>query len=174
MRSSTVEKIATFRSLLRGQEDVFPRRWENQKTGKAGYSPVCCNEWVPNVCGKPRVRWGECPNQAFVRFSDDVMRSHLTGKAADFTAGVYPMLPDETVWFLAADFDKRTGCRLSQRSAMPREQQAFSLPSNDHALAMVLTHGSSSASLCQRPGRGVLVPITPTMERCPRHWLRLL
>jgi hypothetical protein len=26
----------------------------------------------------------------------------------DFSAGVYPMLPDETCWFLAADFDKRS------------------------------------------------------------------
>jgi hypothetical protein len=25
----------------------------------------------------------------------------------DFTAGVYPMLVDETCWFLAADFDKK-------------------------------------------------------------------
>jgi hypothetical protein len=111
MKSSTAEKIALFQSLFRGREEVFPKRWENPKTGKAGYSPVCNNEWVRGICGKPRVRCGECPNQAFVPFGDAVTRSHLTGRAdghtADFTAGVYPMLLDETVWFLAADFDKR-------------------------------------------------------------------
>ena len=36
MNSSTAEKIALFRSLFRGREDVFPRRWGNPKTGKSG------------------------------------------------------------------------------------------------------------------------------------------
>jgi hypothetical protein len=112
MTSPTAAKIALFRNLFRGREDVLPRRWENPKTGKAGYSPVCRNEWVRGVCGKPQVKCGECPNQAFVPLSDDTLRSHLTGRAAgksaDFTAGVYPMLPDETCWFLAADFDKKS------------------------------------------------------------------
>ena len=102
MASPTAEKIALFRSLFRGREEVFPRRWENPNSGKAGYSPVCRNEWVRGVCGKPQIKCGECPNQAFVPFGDDVLRSHLTGRApghsTDFTAGVYPMLPDETCW----------------------------------------------------------------------------
>ncbi|MBI1778205.1 MAG: DEAD/DEAH box helicase family protein [Proteobacteria bacterium] len=112
MASPTAAKIALFRSLFRGREDVLPRRWENLKTGKAGYAPVCRNEWVRGVCGKPQVKCGECPNQAFVPVGDDIIRSHLAGKAsgnsADFTVGVYPMLPDETCWFLAADFDKKS------------------------------------------------------------------
>jgi superfamily II DNA or RNA helicase len=115
MTSPATEKVALFRSLFRGREEVFPRRWENPKTGKVGYSPVCRNEWVRGICEKPRVRCGECPNQAFVPFGDDAVRSHLTGKAVghetDFTAGVYPMLSDETVWFLAADFDKKSWTR---------------------------------------------------------------
>jgi hypothetical protein len=39
-------KIALFRSLFRGREDVYPRRFESRKTGKAGYAPACANEWV--------------------------------------------------------------------------------------------------------------------------------
>jgi hypothetical protein len=31
-------KIALFSSLFRGREDVYPRRFESRKTGKAGYS----------------------------------------------------------------------------------------------------------------------------------------
>jgi hypothetical protein len=38
------EKIAIFRSLFRGREDIYPRRFESLKTGKAGYQPVCQNE----------------------------------------------------------------------------------------------------------------------------------
>jgi len=117
MASPTAAKIALFRSLFRGREDVLPRRWENPKTGKAGYAPMYRNEWVRGVCGKPQVRCIECPNQAFIPIGDDILRSHLAGKAsgnaADFTVGVYPMLPDETCWFLAADFDKKSwmlGC----------------------------------------------------------------
>ena len=91
---------------------MFPRRWENPKTGKAGYAPVCRNEWVRGVCGKPQIKCGECPNQAFIPVGDDVLQWHLTGQASgntgDFNAGVYPMLPNETCWFLAADFDTRS------------------------------------------------------------------
>jgi hypothetical protein len=112
MRSATEAKIALFRSLFRGRTDVVPRRWENPKTGKAGYAPMCRNEWVRGVCGKPQIRCGACPNQAFIPVADEVIRSHLAGKAsggsADFTAGVYPMLADETCWFLAVDFDKKS------------------------------------------------------------------
>src|SRR2546430_10434382 len=43
-------KIKLFRSLFRGREDVYPRRFENRKTGKAGYAPACANEWVLRVC----------------------------------------------------------------------------------------------------------------------------
>jgi hypothetical protein len=44
--SAPEDKIALFRSLFRGREDVYPRRFESRRTGKTGYSPVCANEWV--------------------------------------------------------------------------------------------------------------------------------
>jgi hypothetical protein len=65
-QSPESEKIALFRSLFRGREDVFPHRWHNAKIGKSGYSPVCGNEWVKGVCEKPKVKCGECPNQQFI------------------------------------------------------------------------------------------------------------
>jgi superfamily II DNA or RNA helicase len=110
MTSSSSAKIALFRSLFRGRDDVFARRWENKATGKTGYAPACRNEWVKGVCGKPKVKCAECPNQAFVPYAEEAIRFHLSGRpsgsSADFTAGIYPMLVDETCWFLAADFDK--------------------------------------------------------------------
>lgn len=96
-------KVALFRSLFRGREDVFPRLWVNAKTGKKGYAPACRNEWVRGVCDKPRVRCGECPAQAFVPVSDDVVLDHLQGR---HVVGCYPLLLDETCWFVAVDFDK--------------------------------------------------------------------
>ena len=104
-RSPATRKIALFRSLFRGRDDVFPRRWENAGTGKSGYAPVCGNEWKPRVCGKPRIRCGACPTQAFLPVTDEAIDGHLRGR---HTIGVYPMLPDGTCRFLAADFDKET------------------------------------------------------------------
>jgi superfamily II DNA or RNA helicase len=107
--SAAAEKIALFRRLFAGRDDVFPVRWENSKTGRSGYAPACANEWVRGVCGKPQVKCGECPNQAFLPVSDSVIETHLRGengsRNVDFVAGVYPLLKNETCWFLAADLD---------------------------------------------------------------------
>ena len=104
-RSSPAAKIALFRQLFRGRGDVFPKRWENRRTGKAGYAPACANEWKPHVCAKPKVRCGACPHQAFLPVTAEVIEGHLRGR---HTIGVYPILPDGTCQFLAADFDRKT------------------------------------------------------------------
>jgi superfamily II DNA or RNA helicase/very-short-patch-repair endonuclease len=107
--SSSEAKIALFRSLFRGREDVYPRRFESRKTGKSGYAPACANEWVRGICEKPRIKCAECPNRRFLSVTDDVIRWHLSGSDPDgqpFVAGVYPLLQDETCLFLAVDFDK--------------------------------------------------------------------
>ena len=104
-RSPRRDKIVLFRSLFRGRDDVFPRRWENAGKGTSGYAPVCANEWKRGVCHKPRVRCGACPNQAFLPVTDKAIEDHLRGR---HTIGVYPMLADDTCRFLVADFDKET------------------------------------------------------------------
>ena len=52
--SSPEEKIRLFRSLFRGREDVFAKRWYSLTKEKGGYSPVCGNEWKEGVCPKPK------------------------------------------------------------------------------------------------------------------------
>ena len=42
---SLQEKVDLFRSLFKGREDVFARRWYSKASGKGGYQPVCQNEW---------------------------------------------------------------------------------------------------------------------------------
>lgn len=113
-QSSQEEKINLFRSLFRGREDVFPRRFESVKTGKTGYAPVCRNEWVNGICQKPKIVCQECNSREFVPLSNEIIRNHLLGNdpkeygSKAFTVGVYPLLADETCWFLAVDFDKST------------------------------------------------------------------
>jgi superfamily II DNA or RNA helicase len=98
-------KISLFRQLFRGRDDVLPKLWMSSKTGRKGYSPACGNEWVRGVCEKPRVKCSDCPNQAFLPINDQIFLDHLQGR---HTIGVYPLLKDETCWFLAADFDKES------------------------------------------------------------------
>jgi hypothetical protein len=101
--TTTKDKLALFRRLFRGRTDVYPQRWHNRKSGRKGYSPACDNEWAAGLCKKPKVRCGECPHQAFLPVTDQVILDHLRGR---HVVGVYPMLRDETCWFLAMDFDK--------------------------------------------------------------------
>ncbi|MDO8971472.1 MAG: hypothetical protein Q7U74_12335, partial [Saprospiraceae bacterium] len=88
-RFSTAEKVALFRRLFRGRTDVFPIRWESKTTGKSGYAPACGNEWLPDVCEKPRIKCGECNNRLLIPLSDQVIYEHLAGNR---TVGVYPLL----------------------------------------------------------------------------------
>ena len=173
---SNAEKVALFRSLFRGRDDVFPRRWENSKTGKAGYAPACRNEWVRGICEKPRIKCSNCPNQAFVPVTDEVVRSHLQGRdvanperAEPFVAGVYPLMTDETCWFLAADFDKQSW----QRDAL-----AFLATCREKGVPAALERSRSGngghvwiffsepvpASEARKLGAHL---VTETMERCP-------
>ncbi len=100
---SSQEKIALFKSLFRGRQDVFPQRWKNRKTNRSGYSPVCDNEWKSGLCDKPRVKCSDCSNQKYVPVTDRILQEHLLGRRV---IGVYPLLPDDTCFFLAVDFDK--------------------------------------------------------------------
>jgi len=107
--SASAAKIRLFRSLFRGRHDVYPRRFENRKTGRSGYAPACGNEWIRGICAKPRIKCTDCPHQRFLPLTDEVIRWHLSGvdpAGQPFVAGIYPMLQDETCFFLAVDFDK--------------------------------------------------------------------
>jgi hypothetical protein len=108
LQSPVEAKIGLFRSLFRGREEVFARRFESAKTGKSGYQPVCSNEWARGICLKPQVKCTECAHQAWLPLTDEVVSWHLRGEDArgkPCVIGVYPMLRDERCWFLAVDFD---------------------------------------------------------------------
>src|SRR3972149_9505054 len=76
-RSSPRAKIALFRSLFRGRDDVYPRRFESQRTGKSGYAPACANEWVRGICEKPRIKCADCPHRRFLPVTDEGVGGHL-------------------------------------------------------------------------------------------------
>lgn len=102
-RLSTDEKIGLFRRLFRGRTDVYPIRWESKTSGRTGYAPACANEWRAGVCEKPRIKCSDCGSRVLIPLSDSVIYAHLAGEHA---VGVYPLLPDDTCYILAVDFDE--------------------------------------------------------------------
>ena len=107
--STPSEKIALFRSLFAGREDVYARRWYSKTTGKSGYQPACENEWVQGLCDKHVYKCAACPNRQLKPLDDSVIYDHLAGKDeyGRDVIGIYPMLKDETCLFLTADFDEQ-------------------------------------------------------------------
>jgi hypothetical protein len=170
--SKTADKITLFRSLFRGREDVYPRRFESRKTNKSGYAPACSNEWVRGICEKPKIKCIDCPHRRFLPVTDEVIRWHLLGKndrGNDFIIGIYPMLLDETCFFLAVDFDKsswqedaiaflKTCHQMNLSAALERSR------SGKGAHVWLFFSEAISASLARKLGSHIL---TETMEQHP-------
>jgi superfamily II DNA or RNA helicase len=175
--SPVAEKIALFRSLFRGREEIHARRFVSGKTGRAGYQPVCGNEWVRGICEKPRIRCGECAHQRFLPVTDEVVRWHLSGvddRGKEFVMGLYPMMLDETCHFLAADFDGEhwredsmafleTCHRVGVPAALERSR------SGNGGHVWLFFADAVTATLARKLGAHLL---TETMERRPEVGLR--
>ena len=110
IRLTLDDKVKLFRSLFRGREDVYARRWQNRTTGKGGYQPVCINEWRSGICDKKCYKCTECPNQNFEHLSDGAIYRHLEGKSEDCldVVGLYAIMPDNNCAFLCSDFDDKS------------------------------------------------------------------
>jgi superfamily II DNA or RNA helicase len=72
-------------------------------TGKSGYSPACAHEWQAGICEKPRIKCSDCNQRALLPVTHQVIYDHLAGIQ---TIGVYPLLTDDSCYFLAIDFDE--------------------------------------------------------------------
>jgi len=94
-RSSREAKIALFRSLFAGRDDVYAVRWENERSRKSG--------WSPAVVGGPAN--ARRPDRRYLPVGDAIIEAHLMGRVH---VGVYPLLRDDTCRLLACDFDGPT------------------------------------------------------------------
>ena len=106
---SLQEKVDLFRSLFKGREDVFARRWYSKASGKGGYQPVCQNEWNRQLCDKRKFKCAECPNRQFAALTDKDIYRHLEGKDTDGrdVIGLYVLNEDNTCNLLCTDFDDK-------------------------------------------------------------------
>ena len=110
-QSSEDTKISLFRTLFRGREDVYARRYESVRTGKTGYFPASRTKGGRRFGEKPDTGSDNVEQRDFLPLTDEVIRNHLLGRdpqspsKREFTIGIYPLLLDETCCFLVVDFD---------------------------------------------------------------------
>ncbi|MFA5044406.1 MAG: DEAD/DEAH box helicase family protein [Paludibacter sp.] len=101
MNENQTQQIQLFKSVFRGREDVFAVRWENGK--KSGYMPAYTYD--PYLYRAHKMRGGtfqNYPDKTYLPLSEKEFEKHLRGEQL---VGIYPLLPDNTSWFIAADFD---------------------------------------------------------------------
>ena len=102
MNDSLSKQIQLFKSVFKGREDVFAIRWE--KGNKSGYMPAY--HYDPYMYRAHKMKGGTFQNYSdkrYLKLSDEEIAKHLNGEQL---IGVYPLLMDNTSWFLVADFDK--------------------------------------------------------------------
>jgi len=96
-------KVSLFMNLFRGRDDVYAVRWEG-KNGRTGYSPAGIREWDQAASAR-RGQKRTFRHSKLFPLDEEVIRDHLLGRQ---TIGVYPLLQDDTCWFVAVDFDKKS------------------------------------------------------------------
>ena len=95
------------------------------------------------------MKCGECTNQAFIPVDDAAVLAHLKGR---HVMGVYPLLEDETCWFLAVDFDKSTWMddvrafvETCRRVGLPAAVETLALGQRRPRLVLLLRAGAGGA-----------------------------
>ena len=174
-RSSQEAKVALFRRLFRGREDVYARRFESLKTGKKGYQPVCRNEWVSGVCEKPEraatiaASASTCPSPTMWCATISWGWIRRIGLAATSPWASIPCCPTRPVGSWPPTSTKRRGWRMRARFWRHARLTGFRPLWSDRARVMVGTAGSSSLNPFRQRWRGKMGAflLTQTMERRP-------
>lgn len=97
------DKLAIFMDLFKGRDDFYPVRWTNNN--RSGYSIACYNEWKQGICNKTlNKKCSSCINRNNIPLTSQIYEQHLLGK---IVIGIYPLLDDDTCYFLAFDFDNK-------------------------------------------------------------------
>ena len=80
------EKITLFKAIFAGRTDVFAQHWISWDGKKQGWFPVHTDR----------------TNSVYAPLTDSILEEHLRGHK---TVGAYPLLTNNTSFFVAADFD---------------------------------------------------------------------
>ena len=102
MDNVAIENIRLFKELFKGREEVFAIRWE--RDGKSGYMPAYDLDW--NEFARFKAKGGtlkDFQHKTYSKLTEQRVINHLSGKEV---IGIYPLLADNSSWFIAADFDE--------------------------------------------------------------------
>jgi hypothetical protein len=103
------ESLNVYMSLFRGRQDVFAIRWD--RDGRSGYIPAYDLNWDEFTLHKANGgTLKDFPNKSYSRLTEQRLLNHLSGKEV---IGLYPLLPDNSSWFIAADFDESGSGKIS-------------------------------------------------------------
>ena len=95
------DQLNLYLSLFKGRIDVYARYWE--KNGKSGYSPAYSFDWNEFLIHKHKGgTMSSFENKKLISLTKDILKKHLLG---DIALGVYPILKDNTSYFIVVDFD---------------------------------------------------------------------
>ena len=99
----SIQNIDLYKSLFRGRTDIYAVRWE--KGGRSGYMPAYKVDWTEY--NKHKAKGGtfkDYKNKEYLSFDNSALEAHFSGRE---TCGIYPLLKDNTSYFIAVDFDKQ-------------------------------------------------------------------
>lgn len=103
------ESLNVFMSLFKGRQDVFAIRWD--RDGRNGYMPAYDLNWDEFAIHKANGgTLKDFPNKSYSPLTEQRLLNHLSGKEV---IGLYPLLPDNSSWFIAADFDETESGNIS-------------------------------------------------------------
>lgn len=105
-KMSIQKKIKIYSDYFKGRDDVYPYLSINKNdSNKKYYIPACMNEWKQGICNKTMGKpCKSCQYRENKPLTMDVIKRHIYSNQ---TIGIYPMLDDETCYFLAFDFDDK-------------------------------------------------------------------
>lgn len=168
---SPSQKVALFLDLFGARRSVYPKLWENTKTGKMGYAPACDNEWRPGICRKPQIRCSDCAHQKFPPLDGAAVEAHLRGL---HTIGTYAIREGDACIFLAADFDgdgwqdaAQAYCRAGSLAGVPVALERSRSGAGGHT--WIFFSESVPAVLARRLGTILLAKAAASQPAMPLH-----
>ncbi len=103
MPSPISEQLELYLQFFRGRKDIYALKWE--KGERSGWSPAYKVDWQEfNIFRAKGGSLKDFKNKGLIPLNRKVLRSHLEGNVK---LGMYPLLDDNSSYFIAADFDKK-------------------------------------------------------------------
>lgn len=124
MNDILYNQIQIFKSVFKGRDDVFAVRWE--KGNKSGYMPAYSyDQYMYRVHKMKGGTFQNFNSKTHLNLTDQEIGKHLIGEQQ---IGIYPLLNDNTSYFIVADFDEENWideCRVFLKACSEKNIPAY-------------------------------------------------